>query len=81
MKVRTYMRVARKPNSRGKAAVAATTKPTAHPLADINGPLPTVYFAIEFDIPDSLLDRAQEVIAEIKVDGRKAKIAAEIETP
>lgn len=35
-------------------------------------------FAVVFDIPESLFKRAEDVIAEITVDGRKVKVAAEI---
>jgi hypothetical protein len=80
MKVKAHIRVGRKPESR-KGVVAANVKPTLAPLTDSHGPLATVAFAVVFDIPDSLFTRAENVIAEITVDGRKAKIATEIETP
>lgn len=79
MKTKVYMRVARK-GSGTKASVAANVKPTLTPLSDNNGPLATVAFALVLDIPDSLFKRAEDVIAEIKVDGRKVKVAAEVET-
>lgn len=79
MKVKAYMRVGKKLHG-GKAMVAANVKPTLQPLSDSAGPVATVAFAVVFDIPDSVLDRASEVIAEIKVDGRKVKVAAEVET-
>lgn len=83
MKVKAHIRIGRKPGQgqRGKGVVAANVKPTLAPLSDSHGPIATVAFAVVFDIPESLFQRAEDVIAEITVDGRKAKIAAEIETP
>lgn len=67
MKVKTYVRVARTEiRSRGKVAVNTTRNDTA--LTDTRGDaLPTVMFAVEFDIPDAAFDRAAQTIATIKV--------------
>lgn len=76
MKVRVHMRVGK--GSRGPQ-VHASVKPSDRPLADSSGvPIPTVAFAIDFDLPEALFHRAEEVIAKLTVPEDQAKIAAEV---
>jgi hypothetical protein len=66
MIVKAYVRVAK--GSRGPKLIA-TVKPNTTPLEDGNrNPIPTVFFAVQFDVPDESFRRAQQVIAEVKVE-------------
>lgn len=77
MKTRVYLRVAR--DSRGKAKVSATMRPSDAPIYDSrNVPLPTVAFAVELDIPGVMFDRATQVIASITIPEDQATIAADV---
>jgi len=76
MKVKAHIRVARNTNRR--PMVVATAKPNSRPLTSASGdPLPTVMFAVEFDVADALLNKASEVIAQIKVE--QAEMAVQVE--
>lgn len=83
MRAKVYLRVARgvKGQARGRTYVSAATKVNHEPLSNAQGSLPTVAFAVEFDIPEALLMSAENVIAEIKVAKGKAEIAAEVKQP
>lgn len=75
MKVKAHIRIARQPN--GKPKIAVNTKHSDFPLTDVrNEPLPTLSFAVEFDVDDAAFRKAQQVIAEIKVT--KPDIAATV---
>lgn len=73
MKVRVYLRVA--PTSRG-FKVAATSKPSTEPLRTQgyghNEALPTVAFAIVFDLPRGAFD--VPVVAEVAVDANSLRL-------
>jgi hypothetical protein len=76
MKVRAYLRVAKKPSSsRGpRAILRASVRATDEPVVDsLGNPLPTVAFAVDLDIPDAMFKRAELVI-----DPETATIAAEV---
>lgn len=80
MKTRVYLRVAR--DKRGKARVVATVKPNARPL-EAGGArpldfLPTVAFAVDLNVPDSMFDQASRVVAELTISEDTADIAAEV---
>lgn len=70
-----------------KQKVSASTKSSSEPLkiaGSYNNPdqwLPTVGFAVDFNIPDELFSQAQQVIAEIDVTQKGAKVLAEIPVP
>lgn len=77
MKARAYLRVAR--DDRGRAKIVATVKPSDVPLTDSRDrPLPTVYFGVDFEIPDAMFDRASDVIATVTVSEDQAHIAADV---
>lgn len=79
MKVRAYLRIG--VMKRG-SKLSATNKPSHAPLFDANGSgIPTVAFAVDFNIPDELFKQAQIAIAEINVTKKGAKICAEIQVP
>lgn len=75
MKVKAHIRVGK--DRRGHTQLTATTKPSLRPLSKSNGTvLPTVAFAVEFDVPDSMFKRAEDVIATVTI--QDAEIAAEV---
>lgn len=72
MIVRAYIRVAEGLN--GKPRIQATTQPSDEPIKSQFGKaLPTVSFAVEFDVPDVLFSRAEEVIATIAIPEESAR--------
>jgi hypothetical protein len=74
VKVKAHIRVAKTPRG---AKVAATTKPTLAPLYDShNNILPTVAFAVEFDVPESMFKQAENVVASITI--KDAEVAADV---
>lgn len=78
-KVRTCLRVGRKPQS-GGFLVSAQNNPNPRPLESKPGKaIPTVSFAILLDIPDAMFDRAGEVVAEITVPEEDIVIAAKVQ--
>lgn len=81
MKVRCYLRIAKHGY---KYKVAANIKSSEEPLK-ITGSygkqeqlLPTVGFAVDFNIPDDLFSRASKVIAEIDIATKNAVILGEV---
>lgn len=82
MKTRIYIRVAR---NGAKIRAAADIKDNPQPLFIPNWRekkfLPTVRFAVDFDIPEELFSQASKVIAEIDVTLGNVKIAAELAAP
>lgn len=80
MKIRTYMRVARKsPGSRSpQYMLKANVTPSTEPLYSGPNPLPTIAFAIDLDIPDEMFKSAERVIAEIVIPPEAAEIAADV---
>lgn len=83
MKTRLYIRVA-KNGYRIKAA--ASTKSTEEPIftpqtySKAKEALPTVGFAVDFEIPDELFSKASVVVASINVGMKDAKILSGIPT-
>lgn len=66
MKVRAYVRVARLEN--GKSRLVTTSRPSNVALTDGYGDaLPTVSFAVDFNVDDLSFRRASNVIAVIEV--------------
>lgn len=78
MKVKTYLRVAR---GHGKQArVVANARPNPSPLSDHMGvDLPTVAFAVVFEIPDEAFRAAERVLAEIEVPIESISLSAAVE--
>ena len=77
MRIRAYMRVAESPRSRPRITV--TTKPNGRALTDAGGhELPTVAFAVDFEVPDAMFRQAEQVIATISVPESAATIAADV---
>ncbi len=88
MKVKGYIRIGHgktaggKPNTKLAIAVRPSVVPLVH-KGSWSGDtvLPTVAFAIEFDVPDALFAQASEVIATLSVPEDRATIAAEVAEP
>ncbi len=83
MKVRAYMRIAR--STRGYK-VSGGNRPSLKPLTSQEGYgnesfLPTVSFAIDFEIPDELFDQQKRVIGEINVATKDVSITAPMLKP
>jgi hypothetical protein len=80
MKARIYLRVAK---NGYKTKVDSSIKSNNAPLylSGYSGEktfLPTVAFAVDFEIPDEMFSQAVKVIGEINITKNKATIAAEI---
>lgn len=81
MRARVYLKIAK---NGYKYKVKATTKSDSTPLKLEGGYnkedtfLPTVGFGVDFVIPDELFDAAQQIIAEIDVSTKGAKVLAEV---
>lgn len=77
MKVRAYIRVAK---NGYKVKIDASAKSTEEPIfkaAQYNKPkeaLPTVGFAVDFEIPDQLFSKASVVVASINIATKDAAI-------
>lgn len=85
MKTTLYIRVAK--TKKGNK-VAATSKPSVEPLSGTESTrgyakvfLPTVAFAISVEIPDSLFNKASQVVATLNITEKQSVIAAQIEVP
>lgn len=82
MKVRAYVRVAKHRTGRKGYMVVAGSTPNQEPLTKGQGmykeSLPTVAFAIDFEIPDSAFNLAERVIAEIEIPEDQLQVAAEV---
>jgi hypothetical protein len=83
MKAKVYMRIASHPS--GRAApykVAASVQPNYTPLTTGQGfsetVLPTVAFAVEFEIPESKIFAAEQAVAEIKLREEDLAVAATV---
>lgn len=75
MKVKAYVRVGRDRDGQGKVSV--TTKPSHEPISTYSGrSMPTVAFAVEFEIPDEKFSEAEKVLASITVE--QPEIAASV---
>lgn len=80
MKVKAYMRIAKHVGGRKGYAINATRNPSYRPLEGTRGDvLPTVMFAVEFDIPDKAFKQAEQVIAEITIPESALEIAADVD--
>lgn len=80
MKATTYLKFAK--NNLGRVKVVASAKADSTPVNDSYGkPLPTVYFAVDFNIPDELFEQASNVIASIDVQSQDVKIAGGVQRP
>lgn len=83
MKVRTYIRIAK---NGYKYKVDAHTKedPTPLYIPSYGGQkkfLPTVAFAVDFNVPDELFSNASRVIAQIDVATKEAVVLGEMLIP
>lgn len=78
MKQRIYLRVAKK-GQYGRVKVAASIKSSEDPIYSQTGygskeALPTVGFAVDFEIPDQLFSKASVVVATINIATKDAAI-------
>lgn len=83
-KVRAYIRVAK---NGYKYKIDASVKSSEDPIfkpAQYNRPkeaLPTVGFAVDFEIPDQLFSKASVVVASINIATKDAVILSGVPTP
>lgn len=81
-KIRAYFRVGR---GRRGYKISASTRPNYEPIKNVSynsySFLPTVSFAVDFDMPDELFKQAEKVIGEINIALNKAEVAAEVQVP
>lgn len=81
MRIKIYIKVAK---DGYKNKVSGSTKSSDEPLSKAGKYgqgktfLPTVGFAVDFDIPEELFSRAQTTIASINVGTKEAKILSEL---
>lgn len=74
MKLKVYMRVARKGSRR---YVRSSLKPSHDPIyASTGEAIPTVSFAIELDLPEMAFRQAEQVVATLNI--QSPEIAAEV---
>ena len=82
MKVRAYIRVAK--GKRG-TKIEASSKPVYDPIKINNYGrydfLPTVWFACDFEIPEVLFKQAEQVIGEVNIELKGAKVAGKMVVP
>lgn len=81
MKTTAYIRVGKDSNRNGRRPykVEASNKKDHKPIKDTRGRLlPTIFFAVELDIPDNAFNGAARVIAKLNVPEEKLEIAAEV---
>lgn len=80
MKYKIYLRIGR--GNRGYK-VSASSHPINDPIKTQSYPqnkfIPTVSFAVIFDIPDELFRRAEKVVAELNIKEDEANISGEIQ--
>lgn len=79
MQARLYIKIAR--TKRGYRATVSTARPSRTPLEDNTWrkrPLPTVFFGVDFKIPDEAFDVATKVIAEVTIPVSNLEIAADV---
>lgn len=84
MRARIYLRVARdgykyKVDAGIKSSEMPLSKAVGYPAEKVF--LPTVGFAVDFEIPDAMFSRASVVIAEINVQNKDVKILSAIPKP
>lgn len=85
MKITTYIRVAQ--GGKKGFRVDASNTPNPQPLkiaGGYNRPdefLPTVSFAVNFDIPEELFNQAETIIGEINIGLKQALVTNEITIP
>jgi len=82
MKFKIYLKIGK--GGRKGIKVAASTEPSYEPISFDSYKkkfLPTVSFAMVFDIPDELFTPAERVVAELNVAMKDAEIMGEILTP
>lgn len=79
MKIKAYLRVAKNPRGRRPYRVTASQQPNHQPLENsVGDPLPTLSFAVVFDVPENAFKQAEQVIAEITIPESAIEIAAEV---
>ena len=82
MKITTYLRIAQ--GGRRGYKVSASSTPVYEPLmssAYNKRFLPTVFFAVNFDIPEVLFKQAEQVIGTIDVQTKQATVNSAILLP
>lgn len=83
MKTKVYVRVGKSNNrtSRGRTYVDASKKVNHEPLYNASGAVPTIAFALDIEVPDSLFSNAERVAAEVKVTAKRSTVNVEVEAP
>lgn len=83
MKCKVYLRVA-KTGTRNGFRVSASSKPNNEPMSSGTYSTvwyPTIAFAINLDLPDSLFEQAERVIADLVVGTERAEVLAVVPQP
>lgn len=83
-KIRIYLRIAKKRTPGYK--ISASSKVNHEPLYNVGYGgqkdfLPTVAFAVDFEVPDELFNKAASVIGEINIQMKNAEVAHEVVVP
>jgi hypothetical protein len=79
MKVKAYLRFA---VAKRGVKIEASAKPVYDPISTVPGEfLPTVSFAVEFDIPDELFEQAERTVASVNVALNGAKVSGKMLVP
>jgi len=81
MKTKIYLRIAK--TDKGRTSVAASVRPNYEPLMcakphNVKLALPTLSFAVEFEVPDELFKQAESVVATINLTKEKAVICGKV---
>ena len=79
MKIKAYMRVAKSEREPGYR-VSASSRPNLTPF-ETGGSwqsraIPTAMFAIELDIPDEVLNRAEQILASLEIENAEPLVEA-----
>lgn len=85
MKAKIYLRIGLKRKG-GFAAAATTSRPNydalrGTPVYGVTPILPTLAFAVEFEIPETLLRQAEQVAVKINLEGKQVSIGGAIAVP
>jgi hypothetical protein len=81
MKIKAHIRIGFDKKTRNYK-LEATVNPSSTPIRRGNGTdLPTVAFAVMFDVPDVMFRQAEQVIATMTIPESQARIVADVTEP
>lgn len=76
MEIIAYVRIGL---TRRGPTIEASTKPNHNPIRVGSRAIPTVSFALRFDLPDEAFNRAEQILAAITVPYQSFRINADVE--